>query len=352
MEKEKIKIGKRLIGEKEPAFIVAELSANHAQNFNLAVKTIRMAKEMGADAIKLQTYTPDTMTIDAANKYFVIRHPKWGGQTLYKLYKKAYTPWAWFKRLKKVADDEGIVFFSTAFDRSAVDLLEGLNVPIHKVASFELTDLPLIEYMAKTGKPLILSTGMATIKEINDAVKTAKNAGAGEIALLKCVSSYPAKPKDMHLRTILDMTKRFGCVVGLSDHTLGVGVSIAAVSIGARIIEKHFTLSRRIKSPDSFFSIEPQELRILVDSIRVAEESLGRVSYEPRGEEKNNRIFRRSLFAVKDIKKDEVLTNDNIRSIRPGFGLYPKYLKDALGKIAKRNIKKGTPLNWGLMRIK
>lgn len=330
-------------------FIVAEISANHGQEFNRAVALIKKAKECGADAVKFQTYTPDNLTIDVNNKYFRIKHPKWGGQTLYQLYKKAYTPWSWFKKLKKVADDSGIIFFSTAFDKTAVDFLEELNVPIHKIASFELVDLSLIEYAAKAKKPFILSTGMASFSEIKEAVKTARNAGAKEIVLLRCVSGYPAKPEEMNLRIIPDMKKRFGCLIGLSDHTLGIEVSIAAVSLGARVIEKHFTLSRKIETPDSFFSIEPKELRNLVDNIRIVEKALGKVRYGITNEEKKSLIFRRSLFTVKDIKKREVLTEENVKSIRPAYGLAPKYLKMIIGKKAKKDMKKGTPIKFSLL---
>lgn len=332
-------------------FIIAEISANHGQNFNRAVALIKKAKECGADAVKFQVYTPDTLTIDVNNKYFKIRHPKWGGQTLYQLYKKAYTLWSWFKKLKKIADDLDIIFFGTTFDKTAVDLLEELKVPIHKIASFELVDLPLIEYVAKTKKPLILSTGMATLAEIKEAVKTAKNAGARDIALLKCVSSYPAKPEEMNLKTIPDMNKRFGLPVGISDHTLGIGISIAAVSLGAAVVEKHFTLSRRIKTPDTFFSIEPEEFKNMVDNIRKVEKALGKVHYGLTREEKKSRVFRRSLFVVKDIKKGEIITEDNVKSIRPDAGLLPKYLKLILGKKAKKNISKGTPLKMDFIEV-
>lgn len=341
-----IKIANRKIGGNYPVFIVAEISANHGQNFNRAVELIKKVKECGADAVKFQTYTPDTMTIDVDNKYFRIKHPKWGGQTLYQLYKKAYTPWKWFRKLKKVADDLGIIFFSTAYDKTSVDFLEELEVPIHKIASFELVDLPLIEYAAKTKKPLILSTGMATGSEIKEVVDIARKAGTKEIVLLKCVSNYPAKPEEMNLRTIPHMKKLFNCPTGLSDHTLGIGVSIAAVSLGARIIEKHFTLSRKLKNPDSFFSIEPQEFKKLVENIRIVEKSLGKVRFGLTKEEKQNKVFRRSLFVVKDIKGRETLTKENVRTIRPGYGLRPKYLKNILGKSAQKSLKKGTPLRW------
>lgn len=339
----------RFINKNSQCLIVAEVSANHGQNYNQAVSFIKKAKECGADAVKFQTYTPDTLTIDSDNKYFRIYHPEWGGQTLYQLYKKAYMPWKWFKKLKRAADSLGILFFSTAFDKTSVDLLEEIAVPVHKIASFELVDLPLIEYIARTKKPLIISTGMATVSEIKEAVKTAKNAGAKDIILLKCVSAYPAKPEEMNLKTIMHMKKMFNCPVGLSDHTLGIGVSIAAVSLGAQVIEKHFTLSRKIKTPDSFFSIEPQELKELVKNIRISEKAIGKVSYGLTKEEQKSRKYRRSLFVVKDIKKGEAVTEKNVKSIRPSNGLPPKYLKDVLEKKAKRNIDRATPLNWSLI---
>lgn len=329
--------------------IVVEISANHGQDFNRAVDMIKAAKECGADVVKFQAYTPDAMTINADNKYFQIKHPQWGGQTLYELYKKAYTPWDWFRKLKKIADNLGIVFFATAFDKAAVDLLEEIDVPIHKIASFELVDLPLIEYVAKTKKPLILSTGMADICEIQEAVVTVRNAGIKEITLLKCVSSYPAKPEEMNLKTIPHMQELFQCPVGLSDHSLGIGASLCAVALGAVVIEKHFTLSRKTKTPDSFFSIEPQELKELVKNIRIVEKTLGKVHYGLTKEERKSRIFRRSLFVVKDINKGEIFSEQNLRSIRPANGLSPKYLKDILGKSARKNIRKGTPLTWALV---
>jgi len=325
-------------------FIVAEISANHGQSFNRAVALIKKAKECGVDAVKFQCYTPDTLTIESNRKYFIIKHPKWGGKTLYQLYKEAYTPWDWLKKLKKIAKSLGLVFFATAFDKTAVDFLEELDVPIHKIASFELVDLPLIEYIAKTKKPLILSTGMATLEEIKEAVDTAKKAGAKDIILLKCVSSYPAKPKEMNLRTIPDMAKRFKLPVGLSDHTLGIATSIAGVCLGAKLIEKHFCLSRKIKTPDSFFSLEPKELKDLVENIRSVEQSLGKIHYGLTEDEKKSRVFRRSLFVVKDIKKGEIITENNIRSIRPGYGIHPKYLREIIGKKARHDLKKGTPL--------
>lgn len=341
---------KEVTNNYKKAMVVAEVSANHKQDFNLAVALIKKAKECGADAVKFQTYTPDTLTVDVNNKYFRIKHPKWGGQTLYELYKKAYTPWRWFKRLKKAADDLGLVFFSTAFDKSAVDFLEDLNVPFHKIASFELVDLPLIEYAAKTKKPLILSTGMATISEIRDAVNTAEQAGAREIILLKCVSAYPARPEAMNLKTIVHMQETFKCIVGISDHTLGIGVSVAAVVLGAKVIEKHFIMNRKKATPDSFFSIEPSELKELVTNIRIAEQAIGEIRYGLTNEEKKSLIFRRSLFAVKDIEKDGVISAENMRSIRPANGLPPKYYKALLGRKVRVRVKRGTPLNWDMVR--
>lgn len=340
----------KIIKDKMPVFIVAEISANHGQDFNRAEKLIREAKRCGVDAVKFQAYTPDTLTIDMDNKYFRIKHPRWGNQTLYQLYTKAYTPWRWFKRLKKIADDLGIIFFATAFDKSAVDFLEEINVPIHKISSFELVDLLLIEYVAKTKKPLILSTGMANTTEIREAITTAKRAGAKDIILLKCVSSYPTNPEEMNLRSIPYMEKKFRVPVGISDHSLEVGASIAAVALGARVVEKHFTLSRKFKTTDSFFSIEPQELKVLAENIRVVEKALGKIQFGLTKEEKKNLVFRRSLFVVKDIKKREIFSPDNIRSIRPGYGLAPKYLKRILAKGVDRDVKKGSPLRWSMVK--
>lgn len=336
-----------IYGNEKKCFIVAEISANHGQDFNVAVKMIKRAKECGADAVKFQTYTPDTITINVDNKDFRIKHPKWGGMTLYQLYRKAYTPWKWFKKLKKISTDLGLVFFSTAFDKTSVDFLEELNIKMHKIASFELVDLPLIEYIAKTKKPLILSTGMATVHEVKEAIKTAQSAGANDIILLKCISSYPAKPEGMNLRTIPDMKRRFGLPIGLSDHTLEVGASIVAVGLGVVMIEKHFTLSRKFKTPDNFFSLEPGELKCLVDNVRIAEKALGTVHYGLTEEERGSRLLRRSLYVIKDIKKGETFIENNIRSIRPAYGLKPKYLKLVLGKKTNKDIRKGTPLSLG-----
>jgi N-acetylneuraminate synthase len=323
------------------------MSANHNMDFDQAVKILRAAKDAGADAVKLQTYTPDTMTIQSYRPEFRISSGTiWDGRILYDLYSEAYMPWEWQPKLKEIANDLGLDLFSTAFDSTAVDFLEEMGVPVHKVASFEIVDIPLIEKMAKTGKPLIISTGMATLAEIDEAVTAAKRAGATQIALLKCNSAYPAPPEEMDLRTIPHMAEGFGVPVGLSDHTLGIEVPIAAVAVGACIIEKHFTLSRDIPSPDSAFSIEPHELKALVDAVRTAEKALGRVYYGVSEKETQSRVFRRSLFVVKDMKAGETFTEENVRSIRPGYGLPPKFLKEVLGRKSARDIKCGTPLSW------
>ncbi len=305
------------------------------------------AKEAGADAVKLQTYTPDTLTIDSDAPYFRVGGGTlWDGRTLYNLYAEAMTPWEWQPRLKEVADEVGLDLFSSPFDETAVDFLETMNVPAYKIASFELVDLALIRRAAQTGKPLILSTGMATLPEIKEAVSAAREAGATEIALLKCTSAYPSQPADMHLRTIPHLAESFGLPVGLSDHTLGIAVPVAAVALGTCIIEKHFTLSRSVPGPDSAFSLEPHEFRAMADAVRVAEASLGTVRYGGNADEEKMRHFRRSLFVVKDIRAGEILTGDNVRSIRPGDGLAPKHLPEIIGRRAKTDISRGTPLDW------
>lgn len=345
-----IEIAGRSVGAEQPVYIVAEVSANHNQDFGRAVKLIEAAKEAGADAVKLQTYTPDTLTIDSDREYFRIGGGTlWDGRTLYDLYGEAYTPWAWQPKLKAVADDLGIDFFSTAYDPSAVDFLEELGVPAHKVASFELVDIPLIEKMARTGKPLIISTGMASLEEIRDAVEAARGAGARQIVLLKCTSAYPAPPNEMHLRAIPHLAETFHVPVGLSDHTLGIAVPVAAVVLGACIIEKHLTLSRRIAGPDSAFSLEPDEFKAMMESVRTAEKALGEIRYGGTEREARSHVFRRSLFVVEDMKAGELFTEENVRSIRPGHGLAPKHLKDVLGRQAARDITRGTPLEWTLV---
>jgi N-acetylneuraminate synthase len=348
--KRQIKIGDRIIGDNSPVYIIAELSANHNQDFDQAVKLIKAAKDAGADAIKLQTYTPDTITIDCDNEYFRIgKGTIWEGKTLYKLYQEAYTPWEWQPKLKQIANDLGMDLFSSPFDHTAVDFLEEMGVPAYKVASFELVDIPLIQYIAGTGKAIIMSTGMATLSEIDEAVTAAREAGCKELALLKCTSAYPADPTEMNLCTIPHMAEAFGVPVGLSDHTLGIAVPVAAVALGACIVEKHFTLFRKIPGPDSSFSLEPHEFKAMVDAIRTTEKALGKVSYEVTEKEAASRIFRRSLFVVKDIKAGETFTAENIRSVRPGYGLHPRSIEDVIGRKASQQIPRGTPLEWRLI---
>ena len=343
-------INSREIGPQKPVYIIAEMSANHMQDYEIAVKMLKAAKDFGADAVKLQTYTPDTLTIDCHNKFFDIKGgTPWDGQNLYELYKDAYTPWEWHPKLKKIASDLGIDLFSTPYDKTAVDFLEELKVPVYKVASFELVDIPLLRYIAQTGKPIIMSTGMATIDEINEAVQTIRDAGNNQIALLKCTSAYPASPEDINLKTIEHLRNTFNLVTGLSDHTLETAVPVSAVAIGACIIEKHFTLSRDNIGPDSSFSLNPGEFKHMVDSIRMVEKALGTVSFDLSEKEKRNRSFRRSLFVVKDIKAGEMFTKDNIRSIRPSYGLHTRYYDEILGCKAKQDIQRGTPLAWEMI---
>jgi len=314
----------RRVGGDAPVFIVAELSANHNQEFDLAVETIKAAKEAGADAVKLQTYTAETITIDADNDCFRIRHgTPWDGRTLYELYREAYTPWEWQPRLKEFAEDLGLVCFSSPFDRTAVDFLESMNVPAYKIASFEITDIPLIEYVAAKGKPVIISTGIAGLCDIWEAVEACRRAGNDQIALLKCTSAYPAPPEEFNLRTITSMADTFDAVVGLSDHSMGVTIPTAAVAIGAKIIEKHLILDRTLGGPDAAFSLEPEEFRRMVTSVRETERAVGEIRYEPSESAKRNRLFCRSLFVVRDVKQGEELTESNVRSIRPGYGLPP-----------------------------
>jgi len=348
-----IEIGRRRIGAGEPVYCIAEVSANHNQDFETAVRIVQAAKDSGADAVKLQTYTPDTITIQSNRECFQVGGGTlWDGRSLYDLYKEAYTPWEWQPKLKKVADDLGMQCFSSAFDASAVDFLETMNVPAHKVASFELVDLPLIQKMAATGKPLIMSTGMATLEEIEEAVRTARRAGATQIALLKCTSAYPAPANEMNLRTIPELARRFDVPVGLSDHTMGIAVPVAAVSLGACIIEKHLTLARAAGGPDSAFSLEPEEFRAMVEGVRTAEKALGSVHFGVSERESRSRVFRRSLFVVRDVKKGELFTSENVRSIRPGDGLHTRHLAEVLGKTAALDIVQGTPLSWDLVNQK
>lgn len=348
-----IEIGKRLVGPGEPAFCVAEVSANHNQDFEKAVRIVQAAKDAGADAVKLQTYTPDTITIPSDREYFRVGGGTlWDGKTLYELYGEAYTPWEWQPKLKRIAEELGMQCFSSAFDPSAVDFLESMHVPAHKVASFELVDLPLIGKIAATGKPLIISAGMATLEEIEEALATARQAGAKQIALLKCTSAYPAPAEEMNLRTIPELSRRFGLPVGLSDHTMGIAVPVAAVSLGACIIEKHLTLARADGGPDSAFSLEPHEFKAMVEAVRTAEKALGEIHFGVSERESRSRVFRRSLFVVRDLKKGERFTAENVRSIRPGHGLHTRHLAEVLGRVAAQDIARGTPLRWNLVSRK
>ena len=340
------KIRGRAIGPGHPAYIVAELSGNHNQSYALAARTVEAACRAGVDAVKLQTYTPDTLTIDCDNKWFRVggTNRAWRGQTLYGLYGKAYTPWEWQPKLQRIAARHGVELFSSAFDEGAVDFLEGLRVPAYKVASFEIVDLELLRRIGATRKPVILSRGMASLEEIRLAIKTLSAAGARDIAVLHCVSSYPARPEEMNLATIPALRKALGRVIGLSDHTLGTEVAIAGVALGASIVEKHVTLSRRAGGVDAAFSLEPDEFRQLVQAVRTAERAVGSPQFEAGGRQTSNRVFRRSLFVVADVARGERFTRDNLRVIRPGYGLAPKLLGTVLGRRASRAIKRGTPL--------
>lgn len=343
------KVGNRIIGEGAPAFIIAEMSGNHAGSIDNALKIVKAAKEAGADCIKIQTYTADTITIDCDNEYFGIGDGTWKGENLYRLYQKAYTPWEWQPAIFEEAKKVGLEFFSTPFDFSSVDFLEDMGVGFYKIASFELVDIPLIKYVAKTGKPIIMSTGMATLEEIEEAVEAVKACGNENLALLRCASAYPAITDEMNLRTMTDMKERFGVPVGLSDHSMGAVGAVVSVALGGSIIEKHFCLSREIENPDSSFSMEPAEFEAMVRDIRQAELSIGRVSYGPTKQEESNIKFRRSLFAVEDIPEGGIITSDNIRSIRPAYGLAPKYYDSLLGKHTKCEVKRGTPLDWKMV---
>lgn len=344
-----INVNGRLIGEGQPAYMIAEMSANHAGSLTRAKEIIHAAKESGADCIKIQTYTPDTLTINCHNQYFQVKNGTWEGENLYSLYGKAYTPWEWQAELKAEADKVGIDFLSTPFDRTAVDFLEELGLDFYKIASFEMVDLPLIAYVASKGKPIIMSTGMGTLEEIREAVETVRKAGNEQLAILKCSSAYPANPADMHLKTIADMLKRFQIPVGLSDHSMGSLSATTAVAMGASIIEKHFCISREIENPDASFSMTPQEYKSMVEDIRRVEAALGEPKYGVSKQEESSVVFRRSVFAVKDIAKGQKLDEDNIRIIRPGYGLKPKYMQDIVGMRADRDIQRGTPVSFDLL---
>ena len=346
-----IKIESREIGSEQPPFIIAEMSGNHNQSLEGALAIVEAVAKTGAHALKIQTYTPDTMTLDLDEREFHISDPKslWAGNSLYKLYGEAYTPWEWHKPIFDRAREVGIIAFSTPFDDTAVDFLESLNVPCYKIASFENTDLPLIRRVAATGKPLIISTGMASIAELDETVRAAREAGCKDLILLKCTSTYPATADNTNILTIPHMRKLFGCEVGLSDHTMGVGVSVASVALGATVIEKHFTLNRSDGGVDSTFSMEPTEMTQLVVEAERAWQALGKVSYGATEAEKKSIVFRRSLYVVQDIKAGEVLTKENVRAIRPGLGLPTKYLDVVLGKKLKQDVKRGTALHWDLL---
>ena len=343
-------IAGRLIGAGRPAYLVAELSANHNGRYDRAEALVRAAAEAGADAVKVQTYTPDTMTLECDSDLFRIAGAGlWAGRTLYDLYREAHMPWEWQPKLQRVAEECGIQFFSTPFDEKSVAFLEQMNVPAYKIASFELTDTPLLRCVAATGKPVILSTGMATPNEIEDAVTALRDGGASGVALLKCTSAYPAPLDELNLRAIPALAERFGVVAGLSDHTLGELVPVSAVSCGAAIIEKHFTLARADGGPDAAFSLEPDEFARMAASVRDAERALGAATFEHGPRELENRIFRRSLFAAIDIRKGEPFTKENVRAIRPGHGLPPGALDRVLGARATKDIPRGTPLAWDLL---
>lgn len=346
-----IHIAGRPIGRGHPPFVIAEMSGNHNQSLERALAIVDAAADAGAHALKLQTYTADSLTLDISEGEFFISDPSslWSGKSLHALYQEAYTPWEWHEAIFQRARARGLIVFSTPFDEAAVDFLEALQVPCYKVASFENADLPLIRKIASTGKPIIISTGMATVAELDDTVRTVREAGGGDLVLLKCTSTYPASPENSHLRTIPHLRQLFGCEVGLSDHTLGVGAACAAVCLGATVFEKHFTLRRADGGVDSAFSLEPEEMASLVRETHSAWQALGEVRYGPLAAEEKNRIFRRSLYVTRDIAAGEPLTTDNMRPIRPGFGLSPRYYDVVLGKRVNRAVKRGTPLSWDLL---
>ncbi len=341
-----MEINGRIIGDGHPAYIIAEMSANHAGSLERALELIHVAKDAGADCVKIQTYTADTMTIDCHNEYFQIEKGTWEGENLYGLYQKAYTPWEWQEQLRDDAAKVGIDFLSTPFDPRSVDFLEDLGVYFYKIASFELVDIPLLEYVAAKNKPIIMSTGMGTLEEIQEAVDAIYSTGNRQLALMKCSSAYPAKPEEMNLRTMQDLKERFGVPVGLSDHSMGAFSAATAVAMGANLIEKHFCISRAVKNPDSSFSMEPQEFREMVEQVREVEKAMGSVQYGVSRQEESNACFRRSLFVVEDIAAGEVLTPEKIRSIRPAYGLKPKHYQEVLGRTAKRALRRGTPLSF------
>lgn len=349
MKNNYVVIDGRKIGHEYPPYIIAELSANHNGNIDRAFKILEMAKECGADAIKIQTYTQDTLTINCDKEDFKIRSGLWNNRTLYELYTEAHMPWEWHKPLFEKANALGLTIFSSPFDFTAVDLLEKLGAPAYKIASFEVIDIPLIEYVAKTGKPMIISTGMANEEEIKEAIDAGRRAGCKELVILHCVSGYPAPAHDYNLATIPDIKERFGVLTGLSDHTIDNTTAIASVALGTCLIEKHVTLDRNGGGPDDSFSLEKPELMQLCRDSKVAWQALGDINYERKDSEKSNMIFRRSLYAVEDIKKGHIFSSLNVKSIRPGYGLLPKHLDSVIGKRASADIERGTPLNWDLI---
>ena len=346
-----INIAGKLIGLGQVPFVIAEMSGNHNQSLERALEIVEAAAKTGAHALKIQTYTPDTMTLDLDEGEFHISDPNslWKGTSLYKLYGQAYTPWEWHKPIFERARELGIIAFSTPFDDTAVELLESLNVPCYKIASFENTDIPLIRRVASTGKPMIISTGMASVAELDETVQAAREAGCKELVLLKCTSSYPSTPENTNIRTIPHMRELFGCEVGLSDHTMGCGAAVAAVALGATVIEKHFTLARADGGVDSAFSLEPAEMNMLVVESERAWQSLGKVSYGTTIADRKSLVFRRSLYAVRNIAVGETFNSENVRAIRPGLGMAPKWLDTVLRKKARKDIKRGTPLSWDII---
>lgn len=346
------KIADRFIGVDHPPFIIAEMSGNHNQSLERALEIVQAASDAGAHALKLQTYTADTMTLDINEGEFFIDDPGslWKGSSLYKLYQQAHTPWEWHAPIFKKARQLGMIPLSTPFDETALELLEELDSPCYKIASFENTDIPLIQKVAATGKPLIISTGMATVAEIDETVRAARNAGCTDLILLKCTSTYPSTPENTNILTIPHMRELFNCEVGLSDHTMGVGVAIGAVALGATVVEKHFTLKRSDGGVDSTFSMEPDEMALLVKESERAWQSLGNINYGPTDLEKKSMVFRRSLYIAEDMKAGEKLSDKTVRAIRPGFGLPPKYLEKVLGMKVAKDVKRGTPLNWELLK--
>lgn len=347
-----ITIGNRQVGQDHPPFVIAEMSGNHNQSLDRALAIVEAAAKAGAHALKLQTYTADTMTLDIDEGEFYIEDPNslWKGASLHKLYQLAYTPWEWHAPIFKRANELGMLAFSTPFDESAVDFLESLDVPCYKIASFENTDLPLIRKVAATGKPMIISTGMASVAELDESVRTAREAGCKDLILLKCTSTYPATPENTNIRTIPHLRDLFGTEVGLSDHTMGTGVSVASVALGATVIEKHFTLSRAEGGVDSAFSMEPAEMASLVLESERAWQALGRITYgAASAQEEKSKVYRRSLYISRDLKAGEILDATSVRAIRPGLGLAPKFIDMVMGKAVKRDVKRGTPVSWDLL---